>query len=116
MSSKEDILENLNHVEFLINVEKTSLQMEKDFRRSCRNFIIANVILLVVYTTIKLYSGKAVDFFDVVIISIIVSSTNHQISSLASSDSNIKKHEHRLSRYKESLKNLERKLYDCNKK
>ena len=40
MGDKEEILKNINHFKFLLELEKEMLDLEKSFKKSCMNFII----------------------------------------------------------------------------
>ena len=73
MGDKEEILKNINHFKFLLELEKEMLDIEKKLKKSCINLMILNIITLVVYVLITTIRGKSIDIMDIIIVSALMS-------------------------------------------
>lgn len=110
MEPKDNILREIKRIKFIIELEEMSLQLDKDFRKSCRTFVIVNFVSLILLLIVNTYTHKVIDYFDIIVISIIICSMTHQISSIASNDSSIRNHEIRLQDLNEKLEYLKEEL------
>lgn len=110
MELKDNILRDIKRIKFIIDLEEMSIQLDKNFKKSCRNFVIINFVSLILLLIVNTYTHKVIDYFDIIVVSIIICSMTHQISSIASSDSSIRNHEVRLEELNEKLKYLKEKL------
>ena len=90
MGDKEEMLKNINHFKFLLELEKEMLDLEKSFKKSCINFIILNIITLVVYAFVTIIRGEPVDIMDIIIVSTLVSSANQELYQVVACNSNIR--------------------------
>lgn len=112
MLSKEEILKNINHFKFLLELENELLKLEKSFKKSCINFIILNIITLVVYALITTIRGESIDIMDIIIVSALMSSANQELSQVVDCNSNIRKYDFRISELENKLKELNMELKD----
>lgn len=112
MLSKEEILKNINHFKFLLELEKEMLDLEKSFKKSCINFIILNIITLVVYAFITIMREKPIDIMDIIIVSTLISSANQEFSQVVACNSNIRKYDFRILELENKLKELNMELND----
>ena len=110
MGDKEEILKNINHFKFLLELEKEMLDLEKSFKKSCINFIILNIITLVVYVLITTIRGKSIDIMDIIIVSALMSSANQELSQVVDCNSNIRNYAFRISELENKLEELNMEL------
>ena len=107
---KEEILKNINHFKFLLELEKEMLDLEKSLKKSCINFIILNIITLVVYAVVITISGNSIDIMDIIIVSALMSSANQELSQVVACNSNIRKYDFRISELENKLEELNMEL------
>ena len=110
MGDKEEILKNINHFKFLLELENDLLKVEKSFKKSCINFIILNIITLVVYAVVITISGNSIDIMDIIIVSALMSSANQELSQVVACNSNIRKYDFRISELENKLEELNMEL------
>ena len=110
MRNKEEILKNINHFKFLLELEKEMLDLEKSFKKSCINFLFLNIITLVVYAVVTTIRGKSIDIMDIIIVSALMSSANQELSQVVACNSNIRKHNFRISELENKLEELNMEL------
>ena len=110
MGDKEEIFKNINHFKFLLELENEMLDIEKSLKKSCINFIILNIITLVVYALITTIRGKSIDIMDIIIVSALMSSANQELSQVVACNSNIRKYDFRISELENKLEELNMEL------
>ena len=93
-----------------MELENDLLKVEKSFKKSCINFIILNIITLVVYAVVTTIRGKSIDIMDIIIVSALMSSANQEISQVVACNSNIKKYDFRISELENKLEELNMEL------
>lgn len=108
---KKENSKQIQQIEFLIELERDVLEMDRKFKKISGRFIIMNVTLLIFLVAINMIIGKSVNFLDIVTVCMIVCSLNQQISDFISRDRDMKNSEYklkefemRLNKVKESVK------------